>query len=106
MKQVSIVEYRKNIYKYLHELPIEIVAKGKVLFMVTLPQVSTLQSDQVSTVAPKPRQVSTVKVSTLDVAKEATNAKVKTFSLEQSQRALICSKHGGQLIGSHYTCCE
>ena len=103
MKQISIVEYRKNIYKYLHELPFEIVAKGKVLFIVSPPDVSTLQ---VSTVAPKKEHVSTVDVSTLDKVKKTTDKKIKTFNLEQSHKALIRSKHGGQLIGSHYTCCE
>ena len=35
--QVSTLEFRKNIYKWIDKLPIEVVSKGKIVFFVIPP---------------------------------------------------------------------
>lgn len=54
---VSTVEFRKNIYKYLKQLPIAVTSKGKVVFYV-------------STVAPLELSTVNKEVSTLNGGKQ------------------------------------
>ena len=70
MESISILEFRKNVYKYLQRLPIQVVAKKKVVFTVHPPDFEFK----------KPK--------------------------EGVVRGRMCPKHGGQMLGGKYQCCE
>ena len=42
----------------------------------------------------------------LKKAIEKTEKKLEEFKKENFERPLVCPKHGGQLIGGKYACCE
>jgi len=89
----SVLEFRKNIYKHIKSLPLEVTAKGRVIFKVVSPnEVPVL--DKVATAPP------------LEQAIKKTEKKIKEFNSANFARPMICPKHGGQLLGGKYTCCE
>lgn len=95
MKKISILEFRKNIYKHIYELPVVVTAKGKDIFMV-MPSYETSPMEDV---------LNKVTNKVFKKTIEATETKVRTFNLKNAQRSIICKQHGGQLIGDKYSCC-
>lgn len=57
--QVSTLEFRKNIYKWIDKLPIEVVSKGRTVFFV-IPPDGTIPDGKVSTHSTTPKKVSTI----------------------------------------------
>jgi hypothetical protein len=121
IKQVSTVDFRKNIYKYINDLPIAVTRKGETAFYV----VKQLSTHDVSTV--HPAGVKSVDVSTLqphptydymkkEVEKDEKELRKFNRSFNKSNYIkkpksakipMFCPKHQGSRIGNNYTCgCE
>lgn len=109
---VSIMEFRRNIYKYMGMLPLYITAKGKILFEVRSPEIQFVSGNELAkAIRPKTDRgyvfdpTSTIPEH-LKRAIDKTEKKLEEFKKENFERPLVCPKHGGQLIGGKYACCE
>lgn len=111
MQQVSTVEFRNNIYKYIKVLPIEVTAKGKSVFFVYKEKPSqALTQKEVITSSAIPIKNEEIQNKVVEEKpKEVVKEKVVVPYIRvdkpiSNDAPMFCSRHRAARIGEEYTC--
>ena len=107
MLQVSTIEYRKNIYKYLKLLPIQVVSRGKTQFYVVKrikkqkvdPDIQRKVHFEAKKVDEIPNETPKETPKRVVVPSKRGDTPIRTENV-----AMFCRKHRAARIGDHYTC--